>query len=129
MDKGFNVGGLSYVASLDSAGDFSFRLAGGNSPKGSARNRKSAAYDLYYDDRPVHSDVDLNYYALPVLKAAGDILVDMVYADKPWRVGFCASTARKVRIYGWLAKKLAKKLPGYRMVHYPDGCWSFYRND
>lgn len=127
MEKGFTVNGLNYVASLDRAGDFSFSLVGGNSSKGSARNRKTALWDLYYDDTPEWGDVDLNKNGLTVLKTAGQILVDWVYEFRPWRIGFAAGTDRKVAVYQWLAKKLAKKLPGYRFEEWPEGVFNYYK--
>lgn len=128
MDKRFTVNGLDYVATLDSSGDFSFSLVGGNSSKGSARNRKAALNNLFYDELPEWGDVDLNANGLTVLRKAGEILVDWVYANSLWRVGFTAGTDRKVPVYRWLAKKLAKKLPGYTLNEWPDGVFNFYRN-
>ena len=127
MRESFTINGLEYSAAMSVTGSFYFDLTGGNSRKGSTYNRKEALTNLYYWDTPVFEDVDLNPYALPVLRKAGDILIKWVYAKKPWRVSFSAATNRKINVYRWLAKKLAKKLPGYRLQEWPEGCFVFYR--
>lgn len=126
MKKGFKINGLEYEAYLSKKGDFSFALVGGSSKKGSYLGGRANRNNLFPND-PVYDDVNLNGDALTVYKAAGDILLEWFYAVKPWRIGFSASTGRKVKIYRWFAKRLGKKLANYTMIEAPFGTFSFYR--
>jgi hypothetical protein len=116
---------LEYQATLSHAGVFSFDLIGGNSKKGSARRSQKDRYNLWPDE-PIFDDVDLTVNALPVFRKAVNILLEWVWARKPFRVAFAAATERKLPVYRWLARRLSKKLPGYYWVE-DDGVFNFYR--
>jgi hypothetical protein len=126
MTREFSVDGLQYRAMMSKSGNFGFEILGGNSPKESTYNRKRDLYNLY-PEIPNLEDVDLNFNALPVFRKAGEILLEWLYTKKPWRIGFSASTQRKVKIYRWFAARLAKRLSDYSLVEYPTGVFNFYR--
>jgi hypothetical protein len=127
LKKEFEINGLKYLAMLSKSGEFGSELIGGNSRKGSTYDRKRALSDLYYHDTSVIDDVNLNSNCLPVFRKAGEILIGWLHEKKLWRVGFSASTARKVKVYRWFANRLAAKLMDYEMVESPVGAFSFYR--
>lgn len=123
----FSINGLDYVASITKSGSFTFHLAGGSTRKGTVYHHQRDRYDLFPEERLVE-DIDLNPYALPVLRKAGEILLEWMHKKNPWHIHFSASTPRKIRIYRWLAKRLVKKqLGGYQLVEYPEGVFNFYR--
>ena len=126
LKQTFKHEGLTYLVMISSSGGFGFELVGGNTPKGSAYDRKRAN-DLWYHDTPNYEDVDLLSNALPVYRKAAEILVEWFYTKRPWRVHFSASTERKVKIYRWFAARLAKRLGDYSLVEYPTGVFNFYR--
>lgn len=117
--------GLEYQATLSPAGVFSFHLVRGNSRRGSAWPTKKGSYNLFPEE-PVVDDVDLTVNALPVFRKAGVILLNWVWARRPFRIAFVAATDRKLPVYRWLARRLAAKIRGYSWVE-DDGVFNFYR--
>ena len=97
---------------------------GGTTKKGSAY--RNPCKDLFWDE-PYFEDVDLGIDALKVLKKVKQILLAYVFNTRPGRIGFAASTNRKVGIYRWLAKRLASQMLVYNLVEYPAGEFNFYR--
>lgn len=122
----FTHEGLRYEASMDRSGNFAFALIGGNSRRGSADPCNKNVYNLFPDE-PIYSDVNLNQNAFPVYRKAGEILLNWLHAKKRWRIGFAASTERKVKVYRWLAERLSRRFPEYSLIEYPIGEFYFYR--
>jgi len=118
--------GLQYEASVSCSGNFSFALTGGNSRRGAAYPCNKNVYNLFPEE-PIYTDVNLHQNAFPVYRKAGEILLNWLHTQKLWRIGFVASTDRKVKVYRWIAARLARRLPRYSLIEYPAGEFNFYR--
>ena len=103
----------------------SFGLIGGATTKGSTYD----PFDDLFNEEPEFSDVDLVPNALPVLVQFKQVLMEYVWSRRLWKFGFTASTQRKVPIYQWMAKRLAKELPSYTFIEYPMGNFLFHKID
>ena len=124
MEKRFSIDGLDYRMVITHSGNVWFDLVGGVTRKGSAN--RNPCKDLFWDE-PNFEDVDLDVDALRVFNVVKKFLLEYVFTKKPGRIGFCASTWRKVGIYRWVAARLARQLVSYNLVEYPEGTFSFYR--
>jgi hypothetical protein len=62
-----------------------------------------------------------------VLNTARELLLNHVFTKKPYRIGFCALTHRRVSIYRWLAARVARQIQKYTLVEFPEGVFNFYR--
>ncbi len=124
--KEFSNDGLNYLATLDIAGDFSFELRSGSTPKGPSH---ITDYKDLYDDYSDYGDLDLNRTAMAVYNKAGKILIEWIKTYRPWKITFSATTSRKIRIYRWFADRLTGRIDGYSMAEYPAGVFSFYLID
>lgn len=122
MKTYFKIDGLDYVVAVSEAGDLAFALIGGASKKGSAFRKG----DLFWDE-PNYDDVDLVSNSLKVFRKVKEILLQHLFTNRPWRLGFYATTERKARIYHWFANRLANELKGYTLVEHPDGVFNFYK--
>ena len=69
----------------------------------------------------IADDVDLGADALKLVRVVSGLLLEYAFRERPWRIGFSASTGRKAPIYRWLAARFAKKLTGYNLVEFPEG--------
>ena len=126
MKATFTIEGLTYEILISDLGEFSFAYVSGQSKKRSIYVAKRDMNDLFiWDDK--HGDEDITSNALPVYAKAGKFLAEWVYAKRPPRFGFSSSTYRKIPIYKWFAKKLAKEFPDYQAIEHPEGEFSFYR--
>lgn len=124
MYKRFNIEGLQYSLHITKTGTIGLDLEGGVTRKGSAW--RNPGEDLFWDE-PNFKDVDLGINTLRVLIKVKSILLQYVFGMKPGRLGFSASTARKVPIYRWVAHRLARQLTNYTLVEFPEGVFNFYR--
>ena len=123
MIKTFRIDGLRYALHISGNGEIALELLGGATRKGSA-NR--SCRDLFWGT-PNFDDVDLGADALKLVRVVSGLLLDYAFRERPWRMGFSASTGRKVPIYRWLAARFARKLTGYNLVEFPEGVFNFYR--
>ena len=123
MIKHFRIDGLKYALHISKTGEVALDLLGGATRKGSA-NR--SCRDLFWDT-PNFDDVDLGADALKLVRVVSGLLLEYAFRERPWRIGFSASTVRKAPIYRWLAARFAKKLTGYNLVEFPEGVFNFYR--
>jgi hypothetical protein len=96
MEAHFNIERLKYRLHVSKSGVVCLDLVGGTTKKGSAYRNPSD--DLFWD-APYFGDIDLGINALKVLKKVKRILLGYVFNTKPGRIGFAASTDRKVKIY------------------------------
>jgi hypothetical protein len=124
MDARFNVERLEYCLRVSKSGVVCLDLVGGTTKKGSAY--RNPCDDLFWD-APYFGDIDLGINALKVLKKVKRILLAYVFNTKPGRIGFAASTDRKVKIYRWFAKRLTSQMRNYNLVEYPAGAFNFYK--
>ena len=124
LEKQFRIEGLNYRMLISRAGDIQFDLIGGMTKKGSAN--RNPCKDLFWDE-PNFEDVDLGIDTFKVFNVVKQILLEFVFTQQPGRFGFSASTARKIRIYRWMAERLARLLGNYNKVEYPAGVFNFYK--
>ena len=124
MHKRFNIDDLEYFLHINQSGDIWLDLEGGVTRKGSAW--RSPCADLFWDE-PNFEDVDLGINGLTVFIKVKNILLQHVFGMKPGRLGFSASTGRKIPIYRWMAHRLARQLRNYTLVEFPEGAFNFYR--
>jgi hypothetical protein len=124
METRFNIERLEYGLHISKSGNICLDLIGGTTKQGSAN--RNPCDDLFWDE-PYYGDIDLGINALKVLRKAKRILLGYVFNTKPGRIGFAASTERKVRIYRWMAERMAARLPDYNLVEYPAGKFNFYK--
>ena len=124
MEKKFRVEGAEYRMGITRSGDVWFELTGGMTKKGSAW--RNPCKDLFWDE-PNFEDVNLGIDTLKVINVVKKVLLESIFTKRPGRVGFSASTSRKVRIYRWMAERLARLLENYNKVEYPAGVFNFYK--
>ena len=120
----FKIEGLEYGLTINASGTVWFSLLGGMTKKGTAN--RNPCTDLFWDE-PNFEDVDLGVNTFKVFSRVKHILLNYVFSVKPWRIGFSASTDRKVRVYRWMAWRLARQLMNYNLVEYPLGEFNFYK--
>jgi hypothetical protein len=123
MESCFKVDRLEYGLHISKSGNICLDLIGGTTKQGTA-NRNPC--DLFWDE-PYFGDIDLGINAMKVLRKAKRILLGYVFNTKPGRIGFAASTDRKVRIYRWMAERMAGEWKDYNLVEYPAGTFNFYK--
>ena len=123
MEKTFRIDGVKYRLGITPSGNVWLDLIGGATKKGSARPYPG---DLFWDV-PNFKDVDLNIDTFKVFNVVKKFLLEYVFAKRPGRIGFSASTTRKIRIYRWMAQRLARQLNRYNLVEYPAGEFNFYK--
>ena len=124
MHKRFNIDYLEYFLHINQSGDICLDLEGGVTREGSAW--RSPCTDLFWDE-PNFEDVDLGINTLTVFMKVKSILLQHVFGMKPGRLGFSASTGRKIPIYRWMAHRLARQLRNYTLMEFPEGVFNFYR--
>ena len=124
MHKRFNIDSLQYFFHINQAGDIWLDLEGGVTRKGPAG--RSPCTDLFWDE-PNFEDIDLGINTLTVFIKVKKILLQHVFGMKPGRLGFTASSSRKISIYRWMAHRLVKQLRDYTLVEFPEGDFNFYR--
>jgi hypothetical protein len=124
METRFNIERLEYGLHISKSGNVCLDLMGGTTKQGSAY--RNPCEDLFWDE-PYFGDIDLGINALKVLRKAKRILLGYVFNTKPGRIGFAASTDRKVRIYRWMAERMAGEWKDYNLVEYPAGTFNFYK--
>jgi len=124
MYQRFIVDQLEYGMGVSKSGNVWLDLLGGVTRKGSAC--RNPCKDLFWDE-PCFEDVDLGVNTLRVFRAAGDNLLRYIFTKRPGRIGFSASTERKVNVYRWMAARLARRLKNYNLVEYPAGMFNYYR--
>jgi hypothetical protein len=124
LEKYFRIEGVEYRIGITQLGNVWFELIGGMTKKGSAY--RNPCKDLFWDEPNFH-DVDLGIDTLRVFNVVQKSIVEYVFTKKPVRIGFSASTDRKVRIYRWMAARLSKRLKNYTLVEYPTGVFNFYK--
>jgi hypothetical protein len=124
METRFNIERLEYGLHISKSGNVCLDLMGGTTKQGSAY--RNPCEDLFWDE-PYYGDIDLGINALKVLRKAKRILLGYVFNTKPGRIGFAASTDRKVRIYRWMAERMAGEWKDYNLVEYPAGTFNFYK--
>jgi hypothetical protein len=112
FERKFVVGGISYLFTFENHGCVEFHVLGGSNDKG------SYAPHFWNDDASAMcvSDLNLQGSAIPVMRCVHAIMTEMIATKKPYYFYFSASTERKIPIYAWIAKKLAKSLPAYQMI-------------
>jgi hypothetical protein len=124
MEANFKVERLEYGMHISKSGDICLDLIGGTTKQGTAD--RNPCDDLFWDE-PYYGDIDLGINTLKVLRKAKRILLRYVFSTKPGRIGFAASTERKVRIYRWIAERMVGEIQNYNLVEYPVGKFNFYR--
>ena len=124
MEKRFSIDGLDYRMVITRSGDVWFDLVGGMTRKGSAN--RNPCKDLFWDE-PNFEDVDLGTNTFKVFNVVKQILLKYVFTQQPVRFGFSASSERKIRIYRWMAERLARLLGNYNKVEFPAGVFNFYK--
>ena len=124
MYKCFKIEGLEYGMGISESGNVWLDLLGGMTKKGSAC--RNPCKGLFWDE-PCFDDVDLGINAFKVFSVVKRILLEYIFTTKPWRIGFSASTGRKVRVYRWMAVRLARQLKNYKLVEFPAGVFNFYK--
>ena len=124
MEQRFRIEGLDYRMGITRSGNVWFELVRGATKKGSAS--KNPCKDLFWDE-PNFDDVDLGIDTFKVFNVVKKFLQEYVFAKSPGRIGFSASTTRKIRIYRWMAQRLARRLNRYNLVEYPAGEFNFYK--
>ena len=124
MEKKFRVEGAEYRMGITRSGDVWFELTGGMTKKGSAW--RNPCKDLFWDE-PNFEDVNLGIDTFKVFNVVKKFLLEHIFTKRPWRVGFSASTTRKIRIYRWMAERLARQLENYNLVEHPIGFFNFYK--
>jgi hypothetical protein len=124
MKTCFRIDGLKYGLYISESGSIALDLLGGATKVGSANRGPSD--DLFWDT-PYFGDINLGINTLKVFNVAKQIVLKYAFTRKPWRLGFSASTDRKVTIYRWMAARLSKKLRNYYLVEFPEGVFNFYR--
>jgi hypothetical protein len=123
LEEEFEVSGLRYRLLISDTGNVAFGLIGGASRKGTAMKRYK--YNLFPDE-PRVDDCDLVANGFTVLLKVKRLVLDYVYATKPWRVSFSAATDRKFGVYKRFALQASKKLKDYNLVI--DGeSFTYYR--
>jgi hypothetical protein len=123
----FPIENLTYELTLSELGVVCFEMVGGRSKRGSTCVYHQDPYNLF-PEYPNLSDTGLLSNAMPLFRKVGEIVCSWVLTYKPPRFAFTASTTRKIKIYRWLAQKLAARLiDSYSSVEYPPGEWNFYR--
>ena len=120
----FKIEGLEYAIAISKSGTVSLDLLGGVTKLGSAH--RSPCKDLFWDE-PRFEDVDLGINTFRVFSTVKRDLLRYVFTKKPGRIGYSASTDRKVEVYRWMADRLARQLKNYNLVEYPAGVFSFYK--
>ena len=97
---------------------------------GGTRKRRYNPH-FWFDDEDALSVEDGNFFrsAFPVFKAAGAILLEWVFSDRPYIFRIEASTDRKKPIYRWMAQRLAKRLSGHYSIIEEQGTFHFYRRN
>ena len=120
----FKIEGLEYAIAISKSGSVSLDLLGGVTKQGSAH--RNPCKDLFWDE-PRFEDVDLGINTFKVFSVVKRVLLRYVFTKKPGRIGFSASTGRKVGVYRWMAGRLAGQLKNYNLVEYPAGVFNFYK--
>lgn len=124
MYQKFEIDKLEYGLGISQSGNVWLDLLGGATKKGLAY--RSPCKDLFWDE-PWFDDVDLGVNTFKVFRVAADILLQHIFSKRPWRIGFSASTERKVKVYRWMVARLLGRIPNYNLVEYPEGVFNFYR--
>ena len=126
METKFNIDRLEYCLHISKSGNICLDLIHGTTKKGRAKSRRTLEEQLW-PDLPYFGDIDLGVDTFKVLKKVKRILLEYVFNTRPGRIGFTASTDRKVNIYRWFAKRLAVQMRNYNLVEYPAGEFNFYK--
>jgi hypothetical protein len=124
FERRFKVEGLTLNFEAAPGAAVIFYIVGG----GTRKRRYNPHF--WFDDEDAVSVEDGDFFrsAFPVFRAAGSILLEWVFRDRPYIFRIEASTDRKKPIYRWMARRLAKRLDGqYSMIEERETFY-FYRN-
>ena len=112
----FWVEGLNYQLEVDRDGTVRFGLCWGSTHKGTTYDK----YDLF-PEVPKYGDVDLARDAMNVFRQVARLLEQYIHENRPHVLTFKATTLRKARVYGWMTRRLLRRINGYDMCEYPIG--------
>ena len=117
----FEVSGLNYRLYISDTGNVCFTLTGGATPRGIFKPH------FFMDMEESVEDVDL-LVASP-FRVFGEVkqrLLTWIAVERPYQFHFRACNARRLLIYRWMARRLARLLPDYQCCEYA-GDFYFYR--
>lgn len=125
FERRFEIEGLIFNFEAAPGAAVIFYIVGG----GTRKRRYNPHF--WFDDEDALSVEDGNFFrsAFPVFKAAGAILLEWVFSDRPYIFRIEASTDRKKPIYRWMAQRLAKRLSGHYSIIEEQGTFHFYRRN